>query len=134
MGTQINYIFIKNKFFYIFFSKWLKFWHQLTKYFKNRKNTSTFWPKVRPNFLHLPILFVIILYYVFVNVWDYCYHFILYVCSCMILLVIIIYYMFIHVWHYWLSFYIIKVAWVLVPTPLVLIPTYPITGYTYPKF
>ena len=44
------------------------------------------------------------------------YHFILYVCSCMTLLVIIIYY---------------EVEWVLVPTPLVLIPTYP---STYPKY
>ena len=47
------------------------------------------------------------------------YHNILYVRSCMTLLVIIIYY---------------EVAWVLVPTPLVLIPTYPSTGYMYPKY
>ena len=38
-----------------------------------------------------------------------------YVCSCTTLLVIIIYY---------------EIAWVLVPTPLVLVPMYPSTGYS----
>ena len=65
-------------------------------------------------------LLVIIIYYMFVHVHDIIgYHDILYVRSCMTLLVVIIYY---------------EVAWVLVPTPLVLVPTYPSTRYTYPKY
>ena len=73
------------------------------------------------NILYVPscmTLLVNIIYYMFM--YDIIgYHNILYVRSCMTVLVIIIYY---------------EVAWVLVPTPLILVPTYPSTKYTYPKY